>query len=80
MGHYVWLIRAKRFDYSYEPGIDKESGMNEVYDDSFSGRLDGGENPKTDDKSYSDIIDEDSKSVFDYSLYGDNDDVYGDYR
>jgi hypothetical protein len=80
MGHYVWLIRAKRFDYSFEPGIDKEPGMDEVYDDTFAGRLAGGENTKTDDKSYTDSIDEDSAGVFDYSLYGNNDDVYGDYR
>ena len=80
MGHYVWLIKAKRFDYSYEPGIDKEPGLNEVYDDDFAGRLADGTNPKTDDKSYSDNIDDAAKDVFDYSLYGDNDDVYGDYR
>jgi hypothetical protein len=80
LGHYVWLIKAKRFDYSFEPGLSAEPVSDQVYDDSFSGRLAGGTNEKTSDKSYSDSVDEEANSVFDYSLYGDGDDVYGDYR
>ena len=80
LGHYVWLIKAKRFDYSFEPGLSGEQVLNQVYDDSFAGRLAGGSNPKTDDKIYSDEVDSSSADVFDYSSYGNNDDVYGDYR
>jgi hypothetical protein len=80
LGHYVWLIKAKRFDFSYEPGISGEPASNQVYDDSFAGRISGGENPVTEDKAYNDAVDNASKDVFDYSLYGNNDDVYGDYR
>lgn len=79
MGHYVWLIRAKRFDYSFEPGIEPEPGLELPNDDIFSGRLPGGENDTSPDKSYTDNNDTSGKSVFDYGLYGDNDDVYGDY-
>ena len=80
LGHYVWLIKAKRFDFSYEPGISAEPVSDQVYDDSFSGRLPGGSNPETDSKTYSDTGDNAADDTFDYSSYGYNDDVYGDYR
>jgi hypothetical protein len=80
LGHYVWLIKAKRFDFSFEPGITQEPRNDQVYDDTFAGRLSGGSNPPTSGKQYTSSADDASKSVFDYSLYGDNDDVYGDYR
>jgi len=79
LGHYVWLIKAKRFDFSFEPGINAEPRSDQVYDDTFSGRLPGGSNPATDDKVYDDNAEDSARSVFDYSEYGDNDDVYGDY-
>ena len=81
MGHYVWLVRAKRLDYSYEPGITIEQVMGQVYDDTFSGRLSGGENPETDPKTYSDEVDAfGDENVFDYDNYEDsNSDVYGGY-
>jgi len=43
MGHYVWLIKAKRFDYSFEPGLETaiEKGSNQVHDDTFFGTLTG---------------------------------------
>jgi hypothetical protein len=80
MGHYVWLIKAKRFDYSFEPGLSAEAVSDQVYDDSFSGRLANGTHPQTEEKKYDDEIDTLGESVFDYSSYGNNDDVYGDYR
>jgi hypothetical protein len=79
MGHYVWLIKAKRFDYSFEPGIAAEPLMDQVYDDNFSGRLAGGANDATEPKKYTDTSNDASKDVFDYKNYGSNDDVYGDY-
>lgn len=77
-GHYVWLVKAKRFEPSFEPGITPEKGTDQVYESSFAGRLSGGENPKTDDKAYEGDVNEDSrKNVFDMS---DNDtDIYGNY-
>lgn len=80
LGHYVWLIKGKRLDYSFQPGLTAEKRSDQVYDDSFSGRLSGHSNPKTDSKSYDYDVDTESASVFDYSQYGDGDDVYGDYR
>lgn len=38
-GHYLWRIKAKRLDYSFQPGISGERGNDQVYDDTFSGVL-----------------------------------------
>ena len=57
IGHYVWLIKAKRHDYSFEPNIVPEPASDQVKDD----------------------VKEDSKSIFDYTKHGNNDDVYGGY-
>lgn len=78
MGHYVWLVKAKRYDYSFEPGLSAEGGSEQVYDDKFSGRLNGGDNPRSEDKSYEGSFEEASKAIFDYSGF-DYDNVYGGY-
>tara|TARA_B100001123_G_C15331728_1_gene1031440 strand:+ start:898 stop:1542 length:645 start_codon:yes stop_codon:yes gene_type:complete len=33
LGHYIWLIKAKRHDYSFEPGMPPEVGSDQVDDD-----------------------------------------------
>ena len=80
MGHYCWMIQAKRLDYTFEPGLTAEGGSDQVYDDNFSGRLSGYTNTETATKVYSDNVDTDASSVWDYTTLGsDDDDVYGDY-
>lgn len=119
-GHYVFLLKAKRLDYSFEPNINfnnesvqlleadlstttsrlsdiatedlltlqatltaeiGEFTNDQVYEDSFAGRLPGGTNPHSMPKreDYDEyIVDEISKEdVFDMS--GNDTDVYGDY-
>jgi hypothetical protein len=39
LGHYVYRLRAKRYEGSFEPGLIGEQGNNQVYDNSFSGVL-----------------------------------------
>jgi len=39
MGHYVWMLKAKRFDYSFEPNIQFEKGSNQVQDTPKYGTL-----------------------------------------
>jgi uncharacterized protein (DUF952 family) len=86
-GHYVFLIKAKRLDFSFEPGIpfnnvsDNITGNDQVYEDSFAGRLSGGVTEQSVDKKDNYIeynADKISKEmVFDMSQ--NNTDVYGDY-
>ena len=80
IGHYIWLIKAKRYDYSFEPGLPRESGSNQVFDDTQSGLLSGFSQPKSPDKVYDDNASDQSNDVFDYgNYYESNDDVYGGY-
>lgn len=76
LGHYVWLIKAKRYDYSYELGIDKEPGLNQPTDDTYHGILSG---DTEDDNLYFNDVDKEGRNIFDYSVYGDYDDIYGGY-
>ena len=79
-GHYVWLLTAKRHDFSFEPGLSAENASTHPADTSYVGRLSGGENPATPQSSYINDIDAASKEIFDYDAYEDSDDnVYGDY-
>lgn len=79
MGHYVWMINAKRLEYTFTPGLTAEKKSDQVTDDSFSGRLSGHTNPQTETKIDStNTSTTESKKVFDYNTT-DDDDVYGDY-
>ena len=51
-GHYVWIMKGKRFEYSFEPGLTDEKGDNQVMDNSFSGILSGGTQPVSPPKKY----------------------------
>ena len=80
MGHYVWIIKAKRYEYSFEPGLSAEAMSDQVFDNTNFGRLSGGDNPEEDGKSYSGTsADEYQKTLFNYNSGGNLDDVYGGY-
>ena len=80
LGHYVWLIKGKRFDYSYEHGITPEGKMDQVVDDTYAGGLSATTDDKLDDDAlYFNNVDTESRNIFDYSVYGDYDDIYGGY-
>lgn len=73
MGHYVWLIKAKRFEYSFEPGVTPEAQNQQVFDDTTRPGVSGAE------KNYSYDVNDAAKSVFDYSQT-DYSNVYGGYQ
>ena len=80
LGHYVYRLRAKRYEYSFEPNAPVEALNDQVFENSFSGVL-STNIPGTSaspDKSYTWDVNEDSQTnVFDMD---DNDDsIYGDY-
>jgi len=86
-GHYVFKLRAKRLDYSFEPNIpfnnltSNISGNAQVYEDSFAGRAAGGVNETSQTKQPDyDEYDIDSLSKTDvFDMDGNDNDVYGDY-
>lgn len=73
-GHYVWLIKAKRFEWSFEPGLSGEAVNNQVYDDTLNITASGAYKP------YSYDVNVESKTIFDYSQTDNYDSVYGGYQ
>ena len=86
-GHYVFKIKAKRLDYSFEPNVpfnnltSNISGNAQVFEGAFAGRETGGVNessqPKQSEYDAYDINNISQNDVFD--MDNNNDDVYGDY-
>jgi hypothetical protein len=73
-GHYTWLLKAKRFEYSFEPGLSGSAVNQQVYDDTVSSGVSGVT------KTYGYNVDtEYAQKVFDYSKTNNNDSVYGGY-
>lgn len=91
-GHYVWIIKGKRFEYSFEPGmkapqIADEKKDDQVFDNSFSGVLSGGKTgtPVSEPKKYDEAYPY-QKSINEFSATkifnmpaNNNTDVYGSY-
>jgi len=78
-GHYIWQLHAKRFDYSFEPGISSEGPMDQVYDNSFFGTLSTLGNEPSPEKVYPQNVEDASKEVWDYEEEGTDTDPYGYY-
>ena len=72
-GHYIWYIKAKRYEFSFEPGLSGEQVNQQVYEDSLAPGVSGATKPYTSD------IDVEGKKIFDYSQTNKNDSVYGGY-
>jgi len=81
LGHYVWVIRGKRFDYSYQPGIKPECKQEPVGEETFVGILTGGSQDASDPKVYDQNIEDESNKIWDYNKGSEarSDDVYGEY-
>jgi len=90
-GHYTWIIKGKRYEYSFEPGLSAEQGDAQVYDNAFNGILSGGSQPPSAPKIYDEqnkepgvvpaqlsINDVSATQVFNMPA-NDNTSVYGQY-
>jgi hypothetical protein len=79
-GHYVWIMHARRFDYSYQPNAPREPGHDQVSDETLYGKLSGGTDHAEADKKYPGNVEDDSNENWDYdNRDGSNDSVYGNY-
>jgi hypothetical protein len=79
-GHYVWILHAKRFDYSYQPDAPREPGMDQISDETMYGKLSGGTNFPEIPKKYNQNVEDESKRIWDYNnREGSNSSVYGKY-
>lgn len=80
MSHFAWQLKARRLDFTFQPGLTAEKKMDQITDSDFSGRKSGGNNPQTEPKiDTTNDIDTASKQIFDYSDIDEADDIYGDY-
>jgi hypothetical protein len=80
-GHYGWEIKAKRMEYSWEPGLPNESANEQITDDTFYGKISSNIMGELSSplKSYLDSADRDSVNlVIDRMDYNDTS-VYGTY-
>jgi len=80
MGHYVWRLKAKRYEHSFEPNAPREDGDEQVFDNAFSGKEMTTLIPPvtSEPKSYDwDINQESQEKVFNMDV--NNNDIYGDY-
>ena len=83
-GHYVWIIHAKRFEYSFEPGIQSAGEIaiidkNQVYDNSFTGIISATYAPSSDEKIYDQNATDAGDEVWDYETKGTDTGPYGYY-
>lgn len=72
-GHYVWMIKAKRFEFSFEQGLSGEAVNAQVFDDKKDNVAGGAT------KGYDYNTTDAGKKVFDYTQ-NDYSDVYGGYH
>ena len=66
IGHYVWYIKCKRFEYSYEPGIPNGPNNKQINDGGDYGRLALGENPEEIFQPYPDSVQNSAHCIYDY--------------
>jgi hypothetical protein len=78
MGHYIWVMKCKRWEYSYEPGTPKEPVNTQINDDGEYGRLPGGENPENLTRPYEQSADDAAKCIVDEEIR-DLSEPYGYY-
>ena len=80
MVHNVWKMSCIRFDNSYQPNAPVEAGQNMVNDSIVYGKLPGGTDPQTPEKTYAGTSDrEATRKYWDYEAGMDLDEVYGGY-
>ena len=80
MGHYIWSIKAKRYEWNYELSAPREKKMDQVYDNKYEGPVNS--LPKVmETKEYSQFVDKTSAEVFNYVEHtNSNTSVYGEYE
>ena len=80
LGHYVYRLKAKRYEYSFEPGLTGEPVNDQIFDNSFSGIVSSSiiGQLSSQSKLYPEDIDNISKTVV-LDMDVNNTDIYGSY-
>lgn len=82
MGHYIWVIKCKRWEYSSEPGVLAEPKNMQINDSEMYGRMPDGTNPGELEMPYPDSVDGEQKCIFDHDVTDISKDYgyYGGYE
>ena len=64
LGHYTWYIKCKRFEYSYEPGVEVGAANIQLNDDGEYGRMPGGANPEELFQPYEQTVQTEGDCIF----------------
>lgn len=79
LGTYVYRLKGKRLEYSFETNLSGgESGNNQVFDSTFSGVLSSQLKAVSDPKSYIGDADTESATLV-FTMSSNNTDIYGGY-
>jgi hypothetical protein len=78
MGHYIWVIKCKRWEYSSEPGAPKEPLNIQFNDSGEYGREEGGANPEELVEPYEQSNDKAAECILDQAG-NDKTEIYGYY-
>lgn len=80
LGHYIYRLKAKRYEYSFEPGLTGEPVNDQIFDNSFSGVVSSTliDQLSSQAKLYTGDIDVTSKEVV-LDMDVNNTDIYGSY-
>jgi hypothetical protein len=78
MGHYIWVIKCKRWEYSSEPGTHAEPLNIQINDSEDYGRDTGGANPAELVQPYPDSVDKAAECIFNHDAT-DISEPYGYY-
>jgi hypothetical protein len=68
MGHYIWVIKCKRWEYSSEPGVLAEPLNTQINDSEMYGRMLSSTNPDESKMPYPNSVDEEQKCIFDHDV------------
>ena len=80
LGHYVYRLKAKRYEYSFEPGAPQELQNQQVFENTFSGKLSSNipDEIPSDPKSYPGDVDTESQTKV-FNMTANDTDIYGTY-
>lgn len=67
MGHYIWVLKCKRWEYSSEPGTHAEPVNTQINDSGEYGRDTGGTHLEELIQPYPDKADKAAECIYDYS-------------